>query len=186
MTEHKGTSFFHSCVKMPVDPYSRQPTPSYERPQLLSAGQRSDRVKKINFAENESIAAIEDSESSSPRDTLENFLEFIKSIPDYGQVHHLSNEQFKQKVEYLRRKQRLLLENLKNSLSDAEKSVSRLSLAKNDSAKSKSGIKPDVASDLKLNGKKCFLEESRTSSPILFPSGTFAGLAEDQDLLTYR
>lgn len=189
MTEHKGTSYFHSCVKMPVDPYSRQPTPSYERPQLSSAGQRSqDRVKKINFAENESIAAIEDSELSlsSPRDNLENFLEFLKSIPDYGQVNHLSNEQFKQKVDYLRRKQRLLLENLRNSLSrDADKSVSRLSIAKNDSSKSKI-VKPNVPMDLKLNGKKCYLEESRTSSPILFPFGSFAGLAEDQDLLTYR
>lgn len=179
MTEHRGTSFFHSCVKMPVDPYSRQPTPSYERPRLSSGSQRSEKMKKINFAEGETV---ENSESSSPRDTLENFLEFLKSIPDYGQVHHLSNEQFKQKVEYLRRKQRLLLQNLKNSLDDVEES--RLSATRNESSKLKN-VKSDV-DDLKLNGKKCYLEESRTSSPILFPSGSFAGLAEDQDLLTYR
>lgn len=187
MTEHRGTSFFHSCVKVPVDPCSRQPTPSYERPRLSSTrSQRSEKVKKINFAENEPIAVAEDSESSSPRDTLENFLEFMKSIPDYGQMHHLSNEQFKQRVEYLRRKQRLLLQNLRNSLDDsAEKPPSRLSITRNENSKSKD-VKPDIASDLKLNGKKCYLEESRTSSPILFPSGTFAGLAEDQDLLTYR
>ncbi|KAL6425427.1 hypothetical protein ACFW04_009544 [Cataglyphis niger] len=186
MTEHKGTSFFHSCVKMPVDPYSRQPTPSYERPRLSSTrSRRSEKVKKINFAENEPIAVAEDSESSSPRDTLENFLEFMKSIPDYGQIHHLSNEQFKQRVEYLRRKQRLLLQNLRNSMDDlAEKPPSRLSITRNENSKSKN-IKSDTG-DLKLNGKKCYLEESRISSPILFPSGTFAGLAEDQDLLTYR
>lgn len=187
MTEHRGTSFFHSCVKMPVDPCSRQPTPSYERPRLSSGSRRSEKVKKINFAEGEPTAGetVENSESSSPRDTLENFLEFLKSIPDYGQVHHLSNEQFKQKVEYLRRKQRLLLQNLRNSLDDAEEEpLSRLSIARNEGSKSKN-VKPDVG-DLKLNGKKCYLEESRTSSPILFPSGSFAGLAEDQDLLTYR
>lgn len=183
MTEHRGTSFFHSCVKTPVDPCSRQPTPSYERSRLSSRSQRSkEKVKKINFAEGEP-SAIEDSESSSPRDTLENFLEFLKSIPDYGQVHHLSNEQFKQKLEYLKRKQRLLLQNLRNSLDDTEKPSSRLSFAKNESSKLKDEIKTD---DLKLNGKKCYLEESRTSSPILYPSSTFAGLAEDQDLLTYR
>ncbi|XP_011874707.1 PREDICTED: protein FAM161A [Vollenhovia emeryi] len=183
MTEHRGTAFFHSCVKMPVDPCSRQPTPSYERPRLSSGSQRSERVKKINFAEGE---AIENSELSSPRDTLENFLEFLKSIPDYGQVHHLSNEQFKQKVEYLRRKQRLLLQNLRNSLDDVEESSSCLSMARNEGSKSKN-VKPDLlVDDLKLNGKKCYLEESRTSSPILFPSGSFAGLAENQDLLTYR
>ncbi|XP_012231036.1 protein FAM161A [Linepithema humile] len=183
MTEHRGTSFFHSCVKMPVDPCSRQPTPSYERPRLSSRGQRSkEKVKRINFVEGEP-PAVEDSESSSPRDTLENFLEFLKSIPDYGQVHHLSNEQFKQQLEYLKRKQRLLLQNLKNSLDDTEKPSSRLSFARNESSKSKNEIKSD---HLKLSGKKCYLEESRTSSPILFPCGTFAGLAEDQDLLTYR
>ncbi|XP_032667921.1 protein FAM161A [Odontomachus brunneus] len=184
MTEHRGTSFFHSCVKVPVDPCSRQPTPSYERPRVPRS-QRMEKGKKINFAKNEQ-AAIENSESSSPRDTLENFLEFLESIPDYGQVHHLSNEQFKQKVEYLRRKQRLLLQNLKNSFDDTaivDNPPSRLSISRNDSSRSKD--KPDVG-DLKLNGKKCYLEESRTNSPILFPSGTFAGLAEDQDLLTYR
>ncbi|KMQ96722.1 hypothetical protein RF55_2983 [Lasius niger] len=187
MTEHRGTSFFHSCVKVPVDPCSRQPTPSYERPRLSSTrSRRSEKVKKINFAESQPIAVAEDSESSSPCDTLENFLEFMKSIPDYGQMHHLSNEQFKQRVEYLRRKQRLLLQNLRNSQDDlAEKPSSRLSITRNENSKSKD-IKPDIAGDLKLNGKKCYFEESRTSSPILFPSGTFAGLAEDQDLLTYR
>ncbi|KYM93569.1 hypothetical protein ALC62_15927 [Cyphomyrmex costatus] len=184
MTEHRGTSFFHSCVKMPVDPCSRQPTPSYERPRLSSGSRRSEKVKKINFAEGVPTA-VENSELSSPRDTLENLLEFLKSIPDYGQVHHLSNEQFKQKVEYLRRKQRLFLQNLRNSLDDTEEPSSRLSITRNESSKSKD-VKPNVVDDLKLNGKKCYLEESRTSSPILFPSGNFAGLAEDQDLLTYR
>jgi hypothetical protein len=191
MAAHRGTSFFNSCVKTPVDPYSRQPTPSYERPQLSSRTRGSEKTKRINFAEAARVSAVEDSESSSPRETLENVLEFLKSIPDYGQVHHLSNEQFKQKVEYLRRKQRLFLEHLKPSLDEEalEKPPSRLSIAKEDNSKpssrDKSIAKPDIG-DLKLSGKKCYLEESRTSSPILFPSGTFAGLAEDQDLLAYR
>ncbi|XP_012057244.1 PREDICTED: protein FAM161A-like [Atta cephalotes] len=140
--------------------------------------------EKINFVEGEPTA-VENSGSSSPRDTLENLLEFLKSIPDYGQVHHLSNEQFKQKVEYLRRKQRLLLQNLRNSLDDTEEPSSRLSITRNENSKSKDD-KSNVVDDLKLNGKKCYLEESRISSPILFSSGNFAGLAEDQDLLTYR
>lgn len=138
-------------------------------------------MKRINFTENERIATVGNSESPSPRDTLENLLGFLKSIPDYAQVHHLSNEQFKQKVEYLRRKQRLFLQNLKNSLDeDADQPSSRLSISKLQQLKDKE------TGDLKLNGKKCYLEESRTSSPILFPCGSFAGLAEDQDLLTYR
>ncbi|XP_014477725.1 PREDICTED: protein FAM161A [Dinoponera quadriceps] len=172
-------------MKVPVDPCSRQPTPLYERPRV-SSSQRMEKGKRINFAKNEQAATEEISESSSQSDTLENFLEFLESIPDYGQVHHLSNEQFKQKVEYLRRKQRLLLRNLKDSYEDVvivENPPSRLSISRNDSSRSKD--KPDIG-DLQLNGKKCYLEESRTNSPILFPSGTFAGLAEDQDLLTYK
>lgn len=39
---------------------------------------------------------------------------------------------------------------------------------------------------LTLTGRRCNLEESRTSSPVLYPCGTFAGLADDQDLVTYR
>lgn len=197
MTEHRGTSFFHSCVKVPVDPCSRQPTPSYERPRLSSRARKSEKGRRINFAEGERAPVAEDSESSSPRDTLESFLEFLESIPDYGQVHHLSNEQFKQKVEFLRRKQRLLLQNLRNEYDNdattspavAENAASRSSaaIARDDhSSKSKDSNKQPDIGDLKLNGKKCCLEESRTSSPILFPTGTFANLAEDQDLLTYR
>lgn len=186
--EHRGTSFFHSCVKVPVDPYSRQPTPSYERPRLSKDRRtdRSEKEKRINFAEGKG-PIMETSESSSSHDILENFLEFLESIPDYGQVHHLSNEQFKQKVEYLKRKQRLFLKNLRNS-SDSptrEKSSSRLSTMRDDNDSSKLNNKSD-ADELKLNGKKCYLEESRTASPILFSSSYFAGLADNQDLLTYR
>ncbi|XP_053985596.1 protein FAM161A [Hylaeus volcanicus] len=187
MTEHRGTSFYNSCVKVPVDPYTRQPTPSYERPRLTKSNnnENADKMCKINITTGEFLS---DSEVSSPREIVDNFLEFLESIPDYGQVHHLTNEQFKQKVDYLKRKQKLLLKNLQNSqnsLTDhGNANVSRFSVQKSSQrsgAKSKNGI-----NNLKLNGKKCYFEESRTSSPMLFPSANFAGLADDQDLLTNR
>ncbi|KOC63287.1 Protein FAM161A [Habropoda laboriosa] len=153
MTEHRGTSFYNSCVKVPVDPCSRQPTPSYER-----IGSRNNKKyrdiynrRKINFAKDEEY--VSESEISSPRGIVDNFLEFLESIPDYGQVHHLSNEQFKQKVDYLKRKQKLLLENLQNSHVDHENAnVSKFSVFK-------------------------------TSSPILFPSNKVDRLSEDEDFL---
>lgn len=40
MNEHRGSSFVHSCVKVPVDPYSRQPTPLYERPRVANKQKR--------------------------------------------------------------------------------------------------------------------------------------------------
>ncbi|XP_046818806.1 protein FAM161A isoform X4 [Vespa crabro] len=47
-------------------------------------------------------------------------------------------------------------------------------------------MRDDSSNELRLNGKKCYIEESRTNSPILYPSGSFSGLMEDQDILTYR
>ena len=187
MTEHRGTSFYNSCVKVPVDPYSRQPTPSYERPGFINSNNDgdTDKKRKINFATDDQF--VNDSETSSPREIVNNFIEFFESIPDYDQVHHLSNEQFKQKVDYLKRKQRLLLQNLQSSLvnvSHKGTNISTISSSKC-SQRSKPESKNDI-NDLKLNGKKCYLEESRMNSPMLFSSGKFAGLVEDQDLLTNR
>lgn len=95
------------------------------------------------------------------------------------QVHHLSNEQFKQKVEYLKKKQKILLQNLQNSLVNHEDTdISRFSVPKYN-RRSTVKDKSDV-NDLQLNGKKCYLEESRMYSPLLFPSGKFSGLVEDR------
>ncbi|XP_015171121.1 PREDICTED: protein FAM161A [Polistes dominula] len=184
MAEHRGTSFYNSCVKVPIDPCSRQPTPSYERPRSIKSEKQNiveSKGRKINFA-SEDLPKTE-SELSSPRENLEDFLEFLESIPDYTQVNHLSNEQFRQKVEYLRRKQRLFLKNLTNNFDETEKDTLRISTSR--SNRNIKVIRDDI-NELRLNGKKCYIEESRTNSPILYPSGSFAGLMEDQDLLTFR
>ncbi|XP_078036053.1 protein FAM161A-like [Augochlora pura] len=185
MAEHRGTSFYNSCVKVPVDPYSRQPTPSYERPKVARNCKvdHPNKMNKINFASGNST--ISESEISSPREIVDNFIEFLESIPDYGQIHHLSNEQFKQKVDYLKRKQKLLLKNLENSLADEEEvNVSSPLMSKYNQkvkAPDKNGI-----NDLKLDGKKCYLEEYRMTSPTLHLSDTFLCPTENQDFLTNR
>ncbi|XP_015439693.1 PREDICTED: protein FAM161A [Dufourea novaeangliae] len=185
MTEHRGTSFYNSCVKVPVDPCSRQPTPSYERPRLAKSckDNYTDKTSKLNFVTGTEI--IGESETSSPREIVDNFLEFLESIPDYGQVHHLSNEQFKQKVDYLKRKQKLLLKNLQNSLVDDEDTKgSGFTISKCDQSPNNQNTNDN--NDLKLNGKKCYLEEFRTASPMLFPSEKFVCLMEDPNLLIDR
>lgn len=192
MSEHQGSSFVDSCVKVPVDPYSRQPTPSYERPRLdrIQKQAFSGKGRKINFVgRNDSVQKV----TMSPSGSLENLLEFLDSIPDYDEVHHLSNEQFKRKLDYLKRKQRLLLKNLRNCLDEDDakndKNVNIDSRSSNTTPldSNKTNTKQWVPeTDLKLRGKKCSLEDSRIDSPLLFSTGTFAGLAEDQDLLTYR
>lgn len=186
MAEHRGTSFYNSCVKVPIDPCSRQPTPSYERPRSIKSEKQNvaDKGRKINFAADDLPKT--ESELSSPRENLEGFLEFLESIPDYKQVHHLSNEQFRQKVEYLKRKQRLFLKNFKNIFDEPEKERTNESRISTSRSNRNTKVMQDGFNELRLNGKKCYIEESRTNSPILYPSGSFSGLMEDQDLLTYR
>lgn len=133
-------------------------------------------------------------EPDSAREDYSSFIEFIESIPDYMEVHHLSNEQFKQKLDYLKRKQRMLLKNLRNCLEQDERA--ELATAFTTVKSSERGKSPGgkcCASDLvtkgtelTLKGKRCNLEESRTNSPLLYPLGSFSRLAEDQDFLTYR
>ncbi|OXU23830.1 hypothetical protein TSAR_010825 [Trichomalopsis sarcophagae] len=203
MTEHKGTSFAHSCVKVPVDPYSRQPTPLYERPKIVHrTNAKSEKPAKMTTAlgkrheyrpNNKPCSRLDNRcsvELENAREDYSSFLEFIESIPDYMEVHHLSNEQFKQKLDYLKRKQRMLLKNLRNCLEQDER-VELVTIR--GSERSKSPREKCCASDLMtkgteltLKGKCCNLEESRAKSPLLYPLGSFSRLAEDQDFLTYR
>ncbi|XP_066596311.1 protein FAM161A [Prorops nasuta] len=182
--EHQGTSFCHSCVKVPVDPFSRQPTPSYERPKFKAhKNDYLSKERKINFATGGKD--ILETCTDSPRDNIDGFLKFIESIPDYKQINHLTNEQFKQKVEYLKRKQRLYMKSLGIFHENSEKENSALST-------SRTGLSTNIrdssndCGDLRLNGKKCYIEESRVNSPVLFSAGSFARLVDDQDLLTFR
>lgn len=182
MTEHKGTSFYNSCVKVPVNPCNRQPTPSYERLEFKKNKEDNDLYNKynMNFIKNDHF--VTEYKISNSTEDMDIFLEFLDSIPDYGQVYHLSNEQFKQKVDYLKRKQKLLLKNLQNSLVDHENiNESKFSVS-NQKLKLKS--KNDI-NDLALNGKKCYLEESSSPSPLLFLSNKLNEneISEDQDFL---
>lgn len=185
MTEHKGTSFYNSCVKVPVNPCNRQPTPSYERLESKKNKEDNDFYNKynMNFIKNDHF--VTEYKISNSTEDMDIFLEFLDSIPDYGQVYHLSNEQFKQKVDYLKRKQKLLLKNLQNSLVDHENiNESKFSVS-NQKLKLKS--KNDI-NDLALNGKKCYLEESSSPSPLLFLSNKLNEneISEHQDFLTNR
>ncbi|KAH0568063.1 protein FAM161A isoform X2 [Cotesia glomerata] len=196
MSEHRGSSFVNSCIKVPIDPYSRQPTPSYERPRIqrVEKSRNTGKSRRINFVSSSSNQDSNREIISSDDSNVESFLDFLESIPDYGEINHLSNEQFQQKLDYLKRKQRLLLKNLKNCLDQDDSDEKSLGVLDKSSTlppstpsipdKSKRWDENNV--DLRLLGKKCSLEDSRTGSPLLFSSGTFAGLAEDQDLLTFR
>ncbi|XP_011312739.1 uncharacterized protein [Fopius arisanus] len=196
--EHRGSAFINSCVKVPVDPYSRQPTPSYERPTIkLSKRSANYKNRRINFVSPSGHDDLNRTDpGSSDESNVDGFIDFIESIPDYGQIHHLSNEQFREKLDLLKRKQRLLLKTLKTDLDEDDKMVTNDIIKEVDHKKNLDSFRFEKFkcenwkgrnnNELQLMGRKCRLEELRIDSPGNFRCGNFAGLAENQDLLTYR
>lgn len=57
-------------------------------------------------------------ELAHARNDYDSLLEFVTSIPDYRDVHELSEEQFKQRLDFLKRRQRILLKNLRFCLDE--------------------------------------------------------------------
>lgn len=93
---HTNTVFKNSCLKVPLNPSSRLPSAKYERLNLSS-----NRQKKRDSISSDIV-----------NDEIKNqmsFREFYKSIPDYKDVTHLSNQEFYLKLECLRENKNELL-----------------------------------------------------------------------------
>ncbi|KAJ8673965.1 hypothetical protein QAD02_005227 [Eretmocerus hayati] len=197
MSLHKGTTYAQSCVKVPLHPFSRQPNPLYERPCGLRIPNGTDKHlshTRIMSARTDHIRSR--SELSS---VCDEYAELFDSIPDYRELHELNSDQFKRRLDCLKRRQRLLLKNLRNCL-EQDEAATNFNKARSNT-KSLPTIESCVASararqhqsnkesELQLKGKKCNLERSRNSSRATTPcrlGESFSCLAEDQDLLTYR
>lgn len=95
---HTNTVFKNSCLKVPLNPSSRLPSAKYER---ISLNLPSNRQKK-----RDSISS--DIENDEIKNQM-SFREFYKSIPDYKDVTHLSNQEFYWKLECLRENKNELL-----------------------------------------------------------------------------
>ncbi|XP_011503618.1 PREDICTED: protein FAM161A [Ceratosolen solmsi marchali] len=202
--EWKGTFYMHSCVKMTMDPYNRQLTPLYER--LKCSRVNGKKPRDFNKLSANKIEKSSDycriynkrnSELKNAREDYDSFLEFIQSIPNYIEIHHLSNEQFKQKLDCLKRKQRILLKNLRNCLEQEEKEdeIATRSNVENcyrdrpifmneNNSDSHKSI-PDA--ELKLKDKRYNYGEPKSNTLFLHPSRrSFSCLTKDQDFLNYR
>ncbi|XP_046402211.1 protein FAM161A isoform X2 [Ischnura elegans] len=115
-TSNSDSSFTHSCIKVPINPSSGLPSPSYERENdaLLVMNSRKDvvvsaygpilsspsipRTKLSKLSPN-----IKSCDSARP---LKAFIDFYESIPDYGDLNHLSDEDFYRKIQHLKEKQK--------------------------------------------------------------------------------
>lgn len=90
--DHSEASFNHSCLKVPVDSLSRK---------LLSKCERLGSLKSFGIKEpptkyQEPLSECNDFHS------VKSYLKFYESIPDYTDLHHLSNEDFYSRLESLK------------------------------------------------------------------------------------
>lgn len=93
---HRYSVFTNSCLNVPVDPISKMPKTAYERNEETTTEQCS--VKS----------------STSWSDTgvdidAEKLKDFYRSIPDYRDIHHLSESEFYSTLKRLREKKKLML-----------------------------------------------------------------------------
>lgn len=110
MSNHNSTVFAHSCLKTPVNPLNRQPFPVRDQKYIHYL---EDEIRKLSVESNE----FKMKSTSSPemdKTTIKSFIEFYDSIPDYNDIHHLSNKDFYRKLEALKEKQRNYYDYVRN------------------------------------------------------------------------
>ena len=127
---------YETCLKIPVSVENRSPLPNFERKavmpgiyekkvkgylkkasdnhiflhgsELSSADLREARSKSVTPQNNNANKEVGD----SVKESVKSFLHFYESIPDYGDVNHLSDKEFYVKLQHLKEKQRRYLRNL--------------------------------------------------------------------------
>lgn len=119
MTEsHKNSNFIHSCLKMPTDPCNRQSNSSNKYPSRVSPHRCFQSDRQCQYSKDKHQGSIKRQECGKLFHydgsllNYQSLLEFVKNAPDYEEVCYLSNEQFKHKLDQLKRRQRRLMKNL--------------------------------------------------------------------------
>lgn len=118
MYDHSSAVFNNSCLKVPRNPSSNQPSPVYEQKYL---NQLKNQATKLSLEENMRSKRVS---SNSDKDIIKSLVEFYDSIPEYDDVNHLPSKEFYRRLEYLKEKQREYQERLKNEIKFENKSTS--------------------------------------------------------------
>ncbi|CAG9837615.1 unnamed protein product [Diabrotica balteata] len=156
MYNHTSSVYNNSCVKVPRNPIIGLPLPSYEQNYKYLI-ENQDRALNINLMETKKYL---------DKETTKSFVEFFTNIPDYDEIHHLSNKEFYEKLENLREKKKLFEENLHKEIkfdpknSEAIEEYKKQKLGAN---KSKEKKKPTI----KPSNRATRVKE--TLNPILTP-----------------
>uniref|UniRef100_A0A1B0CMU4 Uncharacterized protein n=1 Tax=Lutzomyia longipalpis TaxID=7200 RepID=A0A1B0CMU4_LUTLO len=104
MSHHKCSVYRNSCVRPPVDPASRRPTPHYERSssaEMTKDGRKTD--EDSGGGGSEKIALCE--EIIKENCAFQSLMDFYTNIPDYQDMNHLSEAEFYRQLERLKIRQ---------------------------------------------------------------------------------
>jgi hypothetical protein len=195
-TKHTGAAFNHSCLKVPVNPANKLPLPTFERKRVSNYFENDHVKKEVSGqGTNRSLEFLGDADRPSSSDSrggrsktstshvvanctlktmgesankgsLKSFIEFYESIPDYGDLNHLSDQEFYVRLKFLKEKQRTYLRDLD------EKDFFELEVVEENEVNTKKNQdkKTSVPSEtwlghyndsLNLRGRKCDLDDKR-------------------------
>lgn len=104
MFSHNYAVFANNCVKTPLHSSTKLPNPSYLKPKCKTSSAKSSNLKKCSKQFSSSLSLTTENN---------NFLslkDFYDSIPDYDDLHHLSQYDFYKEIDALKRKQQELKE----------------------------------------------------------------------------
>lgn len=104
MFSHNYAVFANNCIKPPLHSSTKLPNPSYLKPKCKTTSAKSSNLKKCSKQFSSSLSLTTENN---------NFLslkDFYDSIPDYDDLHHLSQYDFYKEIDTLKRKQQELRE----------------------------------------------------------------------------
>lgn len=189
MTKHTVAAFNHSCLKVPINPANKLPLPTFERKRVSNYFENDHIKKGSSKSTTRSLKVLygadrpsssdsreELSKTSTPQQnvnstlktvgksinngSLQSLIDFYESIPDYGDLNHLSDREFYLRLQNLKAKQRTYLKDLDekyfgiHEVVEENKLSTRNNLDKKTSAPSETWRR-HYNDSLNLQSKKC-------------------------------
>lgn len=106
---HNRAMFNHFCLKTPVNPSSKLPSPSYERWKNSNEEERKFNKKSelncqsVKQKRSRSCSSrIDSSEVGKDLKLIQSFIDFYTNIPDFNELNHLSEKEFYSTLENLK------------------------------------------------------------------------------------
>jgi hypothetical protein len=195
-TKHSVAAFNHSCLKLPVNPANKLPLPTFERKPVsnyfekdhinkkgsskgmtrsfeflfgadrASSSDSTEGLSKTSTSQDNENCTAKTAGKSTKNESLQSFLEFYESIPDYGDLNHLSDQEFYLRLQNLKAKHRTYLKDLDENDFGILKAVEENKLnTRNNPDKTKSvpseTLQRHYNDSLNLQSKKCNSDDKK-------------------------